>query len=445
MVYTGVKQGDILSPTLFSIFLNDFAIGIKDLGRGVNIFGEEISLLLYADDIVLLAENEANLQKMLDYLHDYCFKNRLTVNMTKSEIVHFRHKNKNRTNFAFKLGEKIVKYTEVYRYLGIHLNEHLDFCEAEKVLAESSGRALSSIINKFKNLGNIGYRTFTKLYESGVVPIMDYGSEVWGKDCSSNGTKTQNRAIRYFLGVHRFAPIAAINGDMGWDSCNIRRLIRMIRLWNRLLDVPNTRLVKRIFLADCNANVPNTWAHEIKDIFRLIDCNLSYDSLLYVNVDFARKKLSHIENNQWSNTVESKPKLRTYKLFKHNYGTEDYVLDNLSRSERSFLAQLRCGILPLRIETGRFSRLELEQRICQLCNSNLIESEEHFIFSCSFYTEFRNQYYDMLRNLDSNFNINLEVKEKWKIIMNRTCVKTTSKFITKCYLKRKDFLSNEQL
>ena len=343
-------------------------------------------------------------------------------------------------NFDFKLGEKHVNYAKVYRYLGIHLSEHLNFSTAEKVLAESSGRALSGIINKFKYLGNMGFKTFTKLYDTGVVPIMDYGSEVWGKDCFDNGEKIQNRAIRYFLGVHRFAPIASITGDMGWESCNNRRMIRMLRLWNRLIKIPDTRLVKRIFLADCNANKPNTWATDVKKICNLIDVNEKYDEKSFIDLDAARKSISYSENIEWSNVVQSKPKLRTYKIFKTRYETEPYITANISRSERSFIAQLRSGILPLRIETGRFSRIELEHRTCQLCDLNVIESEEHFLFSCPFYNEFRNQFYDMISNIDQNFNLNLYNEEKFKIIMNKTCVKATSKFISKCFFKRKDFL-----
>ena len=50
---------------------------------------EYINILLYADDIVLLAENEANLQKMLQLLYKWCYKWRLNVNESKSKVIHF--------------------------------------------------------------------------------------------------------------------------------------------------------------------------------------------------------------------------------------------------------------------------------------------------------------------------------------------------------------------
>ena len=81
------------------------------------------------------------------------------------------------------------------------------------------------------------------------------------------------------------------------------------------------------------------------------------------------------------------PKLRTYVMFKTSYSPEKYVLLNLKRNERSMLAQFRCGILPLRIETGRYVGEKPEDRLCKMCERQLIEDEMHFLLHvhCPFY------------------------------------------------------------
>ena len=52
---------------------------------------------------------------------------------------------------------------------------------------------------------DFGFSTFEKLYESCVVPVLDYGASVWGYKTYTVIDCVQNRAIRYFLGVHRFS------------------------------------------------------------------------------------------------------------------------------------------------------------------------------------------------------------------------------------------------
>jgi hypothetical protein len=61
----------------------------------------------------------------------------------------------------------------------------------------------------------------------------------------------------------------------------------------------------------------------------------------------------------------------------------------LERSEWSYIAQLRCGNLPLRIETCRYVNQKFEDHLCQICNSVDIEDEMHFLYDCTCYYEFR--------------------------------------------------------
>ena len=75
-----------------------------------------------------------------------------------------------------------------------------------------------------------------------------------------------------------------------------------------------------------------------------------------------------------------KLKLRTHAQIKHNYETELNVKTNLPRNQRSFIAQLRMGILPLALEFGRLKNIPEEQRLCDLKE---VENESRFFLILS--------------------------------------------------------------
>ena len=58
-------------------------------------------------------------------------------------------------------------------------------------------------------------------------------------------------------------------------------------------------------------------------------------------------------------------------------------------SQRSILAQLLRGILPLRIETDRYERKAEAERLCKFCDNNSVASEAHFLFQCPQYLPYR--------------------------------------------------------
>ena len=157
---TGVKQGDCLSPTIFSLFINDLVGEINDLDLGIDVEGEKIALLLYADDIVLLSDNEVNMQNMLNTLHNWCKKWRVLINTEKSKSVHFRKGRRNRSDFVFKIGQNTIEMVEQYKYLGVIFQEKSDFSFTADALAKGAGRALGGLISRIHSLKEFGFKTF---------------------------------------------------------------------------------------------------------------------------------------------------------------------------------------------------------------------------------------------------------------------------------------------
>ena len=263
---TGIRQGDSLSPTLFSIYINDLAKVLKEKHKGVKFGDHNCCVLLYADDIALLSETSEELQAMINTVHDWCTKWRLKVNSNKSQVMHFRPQSITKTTYDFKFGGVSLSVVPHYKYLGVILDEHLQFCTNARTLAAAGGRALGKIYAVHKKLYGLGYSPFTQLFQSYVDPILTYASGVWSAKKFSFPHAIQNRAIRMFLGVHRFAPNLAINGDMGCRSAYTKRRICMLRLWNKLCCMDNDRLCKKVFDWDYDICKYN-WTRDVKKYF----------------------------------------------------------------------------------------------------------------------------------------------------------------------------------
>ena len=90
-VTTGLRQGCILSPLLFNLLSNDIIQEINSAKCGVKYNGtDELSILMYADDIMLISDSEVKLQQMLHRLNLWCARWCLTINTDKSKVIHFR-------------------------------------------------------------------------------------------------------------------------------------------------------------------------------------------------------------------------------------------------------------------------------------------------------------------------------------------------------------------
>ena len=400
-VVNGVRQGCILSTTLMSIFLNSLLIQLKSINKGIDCEEFILSILGYADDLALIAENETDLQAMIDTTDDWCYKWRCRINTEKSHILHVRPKKCAKTKYKFmtKYGE--IKIVESCKYLGVIFDEFLTFAEHCDKVYTAASRALSSVISKSKNIKGLGFKSFNSLFDTNVRSIIRYAAGAWG---CGKFPKLENivlRGLRYHLGVGRFTPIPGIVGDC--DLFHIRNSINeeFVRLWNRMLDMPNNRINKQIFnfvLKNCKHS---TCCKKVNQLLDQVDGDL-FVNRVKCNLSTFRDNITIEENDRWDKSVQAKPKLRTYRCIKNVKKLEDYVHNTcITKSQRSLLAKLRMGTLPLAIECGRYQQIPLENRVCQNCTQNKIEDETHFLFECDLYAQDRIKFLTSL-NMDTS-------------------------------------------
>lgn len=337
----------------------------------------------------------------------------MTVNCDKSNIVHFRASSISKTEHVFEFNSEKLEIVHSYKYLGVVLNEFLDYNEIAKTVAMSASRALGLVISKSKAFGGFQYSTFTKLYDSMVWPIINYSAPIWGDRSYSCINAVHHRAMRYYLGVGRYTPNVAVSGEMGWKPPIVRQWVSVFRQYFRVMNMDDNRINKSVYMWSKASNVKNGF-YRLKKLLKDINSN----HILEANIGNAKptismleSKLMEIETNKWKLLLERENairgnggnKLRTYRKFKSQFCTEKYLTSKLPFMYRSAFTKFRCGVAPLRIETGRYENIDVMNRKCFNC-PDTIEDEKHVLLYCPLYNDIRKELVsaldDVLRNRD---------------------------------------------
>ena len=117
----GVRQGCVLSPALFNLFLNDLPLQLNcpEVDPFLLPDGTKLSCLLYADDLVLLFHSQQGLQNSLDKLSTFCEQWKIQVNLKKTKIMVFQKKCRKSFNPSFSYKKDVIQKVNDYTYLGI--------------------------------------------------------------------------------------------------------------------------------------------------------------------------------------------------------------------------------------------------------------------------------------------------------------------------------------
>ena len=84
-----MRQADSSSPTIFAFYINDLIEGLKTLSKGIRFNEHIVCCLTYADDVLILAENENDLQGLLNFVYEWCKRRMLKINFSKTSVMHF--------------------------------------------------------------------------------------------------------------------------------------------------------------------------------------------------------------------------------------------------------------------------------------------------------------------------------------------------------------------
>lgn len=427
----GVKQGCVISPTLFNIFLNDIP-NIFDTEKSGPVFIHEklLNCLMYADDIALISSSEEGLQHCLDKLDKYCNEWKLSVNCKKTKVIIFNKSGKIIKNNGFYMGKNSIEVVKEMKYLGIVFNNNCTFNTAVDNLKD---KGIKSMFKLFKSFGNYtpDMKTSFRLFDAMIKPILLYNCEVWGPYmCNfdklseiapgksqlfykNSFEKVHMKWLKYTLGVNSKCTNIAATAETGRYPLLLDIICTTMKYWFRMSNAPENTLLYHGYKAniDCISKGQKCWLSFIEKVAN----KSNFHSESHVNAASIKTKqyLQGLFDKQFEcdlyndmrNSGEGN-KLRTFRTFKNDISEEPYLSCILDRKVRHSISRLRMSAHNLKIETGRHSRPKtlLNNRICSNCPGK-IDNEFHLVAECSKIRIHSDILFKQASNIIPNFNL----------------------------------------
>ena len=401
----GVRQGENLSPFLFSIFLNDLehyfnfehVPGIKCELHSEDIFVFlKLFVLLYADDTVIFGEDPNHLQHALNVFENYCKTWKLKVNVSKTKIIVFGRGRPNQ-NFHFFFENNEIDIVSEYKYLGIFLSRSGSFRTNKKYLAEQANKALFSLFRKTRSL-NLTIDLQIELFNKTVKPILLYGSEIWGFGNLDDLERIQLKFLKFAFNLKRSTPTYMIYGELGVKPISIDIKTRMISFWSKLLSHEGNQVASSMYqiIYDMHKNniIKSEYLNNIKHILNTCGFSGLWESQSVPNTEWLKLAISQKLEDQylqnWSSIVDTSTCGTNYRLFKDEFGFSEYLYI-LPKYFSKILLLFRTRNHRLPIELGRWSGIAINERICHFCHKD-IGDEFHYILKCEYFQEERHNY-----------------------------------------------------
>ena len=274
------------------------------------------------------------------------------------------------------------------------------FSRCVNELTNSARRALFSLRSYFAKNREILPSVQLKLFNSMVLPILFYGSEVWGV-CKADPMETFYMSfLKSILRVKLSTTNIYVYGEFGLVPLHVQRKVRVLKYWAKLVDgsFNENSYVFKVYKALYNLSVEKprtvTWATLVRKVLdecgmidywdnQKVDCKVSFERL-------AKQKLWEGYITKWKEDIADSTDGRIFRYIKEDFKFEKY-LELGDRRLREAISKVRMSSHLFYIERGRWGKpiIERVDRLCDVCN--VIEDEKHCLLECPKYVNERRE------------------------------------------------------
>ncbi len=258
------------------------------------------------------------------------------------------------------------------------------------------------MLNTLYSTKQCNVRTFLACFNALVKPILMYGCELWapellgtkkskkflsGQNYLITGEKLEMKLLKYLLGVPRGASNIGVRCEMSNTPLRIFATSQTLKFYYRLKLGCENRLVQDVFKTICD-NTINPFSEFLT---LLVDSKITLPSpterksIKRQTQKSVEKLIDHMYDI-WDQEILLNKKLEIFDAVKESHDPDFYIHNIDDRYARKYLAMLRLSTHPLKIETGRYTRILRQNRTCDFCNIDVIENEAHFMTCCTMYS-----------------------------------------------------------
>ena len=235
--------------------------------------------------------------------------------------------------------------------------------------------------------------------------------------------KLHIRFCKQVLGIHSKGSNYGCRSELGRLPLSISIYCALVKYWFRLVSSEPNTVISKALLANnmlFHRNRP-CWLTTIDFLLNLLNKNIAdYRYMVEKEiVSKVRNTLTSIFIEKCQATLLTNKKLAIYKELKHNYLFETYLSDVKDFSKRVAVSKFRLSAHNLPIESGRYSNIPKQNRLCNFCNLSEVGDEFHYCMVCPHheFLKLRTTYLQSINLINSNFQL-LDKKSLFSYIIS---------------------------